>query len=321
MRNPTILLLTDRPDAVLETLGELHPDLRPHVCDTYAGLSEKLADTKAEVVYSILLSGQAKFPKDVLMQAQSVQWISVGGSGIDHLGYWDPGKIMVTNSRGLAAGMMAEYALGTILSFSLRLRHLGRLQIARQWSVGRVEPIEGKTILIVGVGGAGRAVAARAKALGMHTLGIRARPIPIADVDEVHAPASICDVVGRADYIVCCVPLLPATRGLIGSDAFSAMKPSAFLVNMSRGGVVDEKALVDALDRGLIGGAALDVFDVEPLPPDHVLWGYENVVITPHCASAYPDWERDSARMFCDNLTRWRNGEALVNVVYPDRGY
>ena len=124
-----------------------------------------------------------------------------------------------------------------------------------------------------------------------------------------------------ADFIVCCVPLLASTRGLIGKAAFAAMKPSAVLIDISRGGVTEEAALLEALDGKRIKGAALDVFTAEPLPADHPLWGYDNVAITPHCAAVYEGWDVKSVRMFADNLTRYRSGEPLENVVNPERGY
>ncbi|HLF21016.1 MAG TPA: NAD(P)-dependent oxidoreductase, partial [Aestuariivirga sp.] len=158
-------------------------------------------------------------------------------------------------------------------------------------------------------------------AMGMNTLGVRARPQPTAHVDEVHGIAELAGLWSRADYIVCCVPRLDSTRGLIGAGAFAAMKPTAVLIDVSRGGVVDEAALVAVLEAGRIKGAALDVFATEPLPANHPLWGYDNVIVTPHCSSVLAGWETKSVRMFAENLARYRRGEPLKNVVDPARGY
>jgi phosphoglycerate dehydrogenase-like enzyme len=227
----------------------------------------------------------------------------------------------VTNAAGVAAGMLSEYALGAMLSFSLDLRGFERRQQARLWGGGRVEPIEGKTVLIIGLGKTGTAVANRAQAMGMRTLGIRARPKPMPCLDEVHGPEALLSLLRRADFIVCCVPLLPSTRGLLDKAAFAAMKSSAVIVDISRGGVVDEAALLQALDGKRIKGATLDVFATEPLPADHPLWSYDNVAITPHCAAVHEGWDVKSVRMFADNLKRYRSGEPLENVVNPERGY
>ena len=318
---PTIILHTDKPAGALAVLAETHPDLDVHACDTYAGLPALIQRTAAEVVYSVRFDGTPRYPRQALVESPTVKWVSIGGSGTDHLGRWDPAHVTVTNSAGVAAGMLAEYALGAMLSFSLDLRGFERRQQARQWGGGRVEPIEGKTVLIVGLGKTGEAVARRAQAMGMHTLGIRARPKPMSSIDEVHGPDALLALIGRADFIVCCVPLLPTTRGLLGDAAFAAMKPSAVLIDISRGGVVEEAALLAALDKGRIKGAALDVFATEPLPAEHPLWGFDNVAVTPHCAAVYDGWDIKSVHMFADNLARYRKGEPLENVVNPERGY
>ncbi|MDX8495128.1 D-2-hydroxyacid dehydrogenase [Mesorhizobium sp. VK22B] len=318
---PTVILHTDKPDGAIAVLGETHPDLEVHPCDTYAGLPALIERTAAEVVYSIRFDGTPRYPRQAVTESPTVKWVSIGGSGTDHLGRWDPARLTVTNSAGVAAGMLAEYALGAILSFSLDLRGFERRQQARQWGGGRVEPIEGKTILIIGLGKTGEAVARRAQTMGVRTLGIRARPKPMPCLDEVHGPDALLALIGRADFIVCCVPLLPATRGLVGKAAFAAMKPSVVLIDISRGGVVEEAALLAALDAGRIKGAALDVFTAEPLPAEHPLWGYDNVAVTPHCAAVYEGWDIKSVRMFADNLARYRRGEPLENVVNPERGY
>jgi phosphoglycerate dehydrogenase-like enzyme len=318
---PSIILHTDNPDPALAVLADAHPDLPVTPCDDHAGLAAAIAQAGAEIVYSVRFGARPKFPRKVLVENPAVKWLAVGGSGIDHLGSWNPASVTVTNTAGAGAGMMAEYVLGAMLSFSLGLRGFFRQQQARRWIAEKVEPIEGATLLILGLGHTGSAVARRAKAMGMVTLGVRARPRPTDHVDEVHGVDALPRLWGRADFIVCSVPLLAETRGLVGTDAFAAMKPSAVLIDVSRGGVVDEAALIAALDGNRLKGAALDVFTTEPLPHDHPLWGYDNVIITPHCSSVYDGWDVRSAQMFADNLARYRRGEPLTNVVSPERGY
>ncbi|CCV03995.1 D-isomer specific 2-hydroxyacid dehydrogenase family protein [Mesorhizobium metallidurans STM 2683] len=318
---PTVILHTNATALAMKLLRETHPGLAVHPCESYAGLAASIEGTKAEIVYSVRFDGTERFPRSALLQSPTVKWVSVGGSGTDHLGPWDPEKVTVTNAAGAAADMMAEYALGAMLSFSLNLRNFASHQRARAWVPGSVEPIQGKTLLLLGLGHTGQALARRAKAMGMTTLGVRAEPRPTADVDEVHGVEALPALWGRADFIACCVPLLKATRGLIGAAAFAAMKPSAVLIDVSRGGVVDEAALLSALDAGRIRGAALDVFASEPLPTDHPLWRYENVIVTPHCSSAYAGWEQKALALFADNISRYQRGEKLLNVVDPKRGY
>jgi phosphoglycerate dehydrogenase-like enzyme len=316
----SVILHTNSPAVAMKVLRGTHPGLSVHPCESYAGLAALIEETKAEIVYSVRFDGTARFPRSALLESPTVKWVSIGGSGTDHLGPWNPETVTVTNA-GVAADMMAEYALGAMLSFSLGLRNFARHQRARTWVTGTVEPIQGKTVLLLGLGRTGQALARRAMALGLTTLGVRAHPRPTIDVDEVHGIEDLPGLWGRADFIACCVPLLEATRGLIGPAAFAAMKPSAVLIDVSRGGVVDEAALLSALDGGRIKGAALDVFSTEPLPKDHPLWSYENVIVTPHCSSVYDGWEETALRMFADNLSRYRRGEPLENVVDPVRGY
>ncbi|MCE8007367.1 D-2-hydroxyacid dehydrogenase [Aestuariivita sp.] len=322
MKTPTVIISTRQPQRTIDIVQAGHPDLEIHGCDSLAALPDLIARTGAEVVYSIRFDAVTPFPRAALLQSDTVRWLAVGGSGTDHLGAWDPSHVTVTNSAGSAADMMAEYALGTMLSFSLGLRTFQKAQVRREWLGGaRVRPIEGATLLIVGLGQTGCATARRAKAMGMQVLGVRARPQETPHVDEVHGIAALPDLWPRADYILVCVPLLPSTGGMIGLADFAAMKPGAVLVDVSRGGVCDETALIHALENGPLAGAALDVFATEPLPTDSPLWAMEHVIITPHCSGVYDGWYARTAEMFVKNLNRYRRGETLSNIVDPARGY
>lgn len=176
-------------------------------------------------------------------------------------------------------------------------------------------------MLIVGLGHTGQAVAVRAKAFGLHVIGTRARPEPMENVDEIHPASALPDLWPRADFIVLSVPLLPATRHLVTARSFAAMKPSAVLVNVSRGGVMEDAALINAMRGGAIAGAALDVFETEPLPPESPIWDLERVILSPHCSAVYAEWAMQSFELFLENVRRWRAGEALTNIVNPARGY
>ena len=176
-------------------------------------------------------------------------------------------------------------------------------------------------MLIVGLGHTGQAVATRAKVFGMTVLGTRARPKAMENVDEVHAAGDLRDLLPRADFIAVSTPLIPATHGLISADEIALMKPGVILADVSRGGVVDQNALYDALRSEHVGAAVLDVFQTEPLPQNSPLWGLGNVIISPHCSSVYAEWEEASFRLFLNNLDRWMRGEELVNIVDPVRGY
>ncbi len=319
---PRILLHNDTTDKMAERLHAAMPDAQIACCQSYQGLPAKLAEFKPNIAYSICFKGRAGFPREALLGADGPEWIAVGGSGVDHLAPWEAARTTVTNSAGVAASMMAEYVFGMALHFTLDIAGLEADRAGQYWRSGRLmTPLRGKTILIVGLGHTGQAVAARAKAFGMHVIGTRARPAPMENVDEVFASNDLAQLWHRADVVVLSVPLLPTTHSLMNAHAFALMKDTAVLVDVSRGGVLDTAALTNAMRHGAIAGAAIDVFEAEPLPFDSPLWGLDNVIISPHCSSVYAEWGHDSFTLFLENLARWRKGGALQNIVSPKRGY
>lgn len=320
-RNPIVLLHTDNADPALEIVQAEHTDLTMLTCDSYAALPEMIEHHAPEVIYSVRFAGAPNFPKDAMLSSAALRWISVGGSGTDHLSGWDPARQTVTNAAGVAAGMMGEYVLGAMLHFSLDLAAFALAKSARMWTTGKVTPIEGKRILILGMGQTGQAIAERCYAMGMHVTGVRARPQAMANTHAVHGIDGLPDLWGKADTIAICVPLLNSTRGFVDQTAIRAMKPGAVVIDISRGGVTDQTALAEALLDGHLGGAALDVFETEPLPKASPLWALDNVILTPHCSSVYDGWDLKSVAMFSKNLTRYRQGKPLNNVVDPARGY
>jgi phosphoglycerate dehydrogenase-like enzyme len=319
--SPTILIHTDTPVPAAEAVRRAHPDLTVATCDSYDGLAAALSGSGASVVYTVRFAGTPGFPRAALVENPAVTWVSVGGSGTDHLAPWDAGRLTVTNAAGVAADMMAEYALGAALHFSLGFERFRAAQDRHDWIAGKVAPIEGRTVLIIGLGHTGQAAARRFKAMGLEVLGLRARPEPTPFVDEVHGMDALHTLLSRADLILVCVPLLPTTRGMLDAAAFARTRRGAVLVDVSRGGVVVEAALREALSDGRLAGAALDVFETEPLPPDNPLWDMPNVIVTPHCSSVHDGWQAKSVAMFCENLARFRRGEPLSNIVDPARGY
>ena len=216
---------------------------------------------------------------------------------------------------------MAHYAIGGMLHFALDVPGLQADQSARVWRNRTVAPLTGRTLLIVGLGKTGTMTGKFAHALGMRVIGVRARPAPTPPFDLVRGTADLPDLMGQADYILVCLPLLDSTRGLIGPRALAGVRKGAVLVDISRGGIVETPAMLDALDDCRLKGAVLDVFEPEPLPDESPLWSRTDVLISPHCSGVYDGWEEKSMQMFCQNLTRWRAGEPLQNVVDPDRGY
>ncbi|NKB51089.1 MAG: D-2-hydroxyacid dehydrogenase [Rhizobiaceae bacterium] len=307
---------------LLARLGETHRDLASVGCETYEELPALIGSFKPDVVYSIRFAGSSGFPSDALLGPDGPAWISIGGSGVDHLGIWDPDKVSVTNSSGVAADMMAEFIMGGFLHFSLDIPGLLLDQKERLWRSDRLmTPLAGKTLLIIGLGSTGIALAKKAKAFGMNVVGTRANPKPTPYVDETFSADSLGNLLPEADLIAVCAPLLASTRGLIREDAFSAMKSGTVLADVSRGGIVSTDALLQALHSGQMKGAILDVFETEPLPPNHPIWTAPNVTISPHCSSVFEGWEMASMDMFIENFKNWIDGDPLENLVDPISGY
>ena len=316
-----VLLHNDETAGLARILATRFPETRIAECNSYAALPEAMAQHRPDVVYTVRFAGTPGFPHDALFGSNGPSWIANGGAGTDHFGHWDKRKVTVTNAAGVAAEMMAEYVMGGFLHFTLDVPGLEADKAARQWRARTVRPLKGKTLLIIGLGHTGRAIAARAKAFGMTVVGTRANPAKMKNVDEVHAAKTLPSLLPRADFIAISTPLTPGTRGCLGEKEVEVMKSGVILADVSRGGVVEQSALVAGLKNGKIGAAVLDVFEEEPLPADNALWGLPNVLISPHCSSVYDGWEMASFDLFLNNLDSWIAGRQLVNVVDPDRGY
>ena len=316
-----VLLHNDATARHANRLRSAFPHCDVAECTTYENLPDMIREFRPDVVFTIRFAGTQGFPRESLLAPGGPRWIANGGVGTDHFGRWDPACTTITNAAGVAADMMAEYVLGGFLHFTLDIEGLRQDKAGRVWRTRRMAPLRGKTLLIVGLGHTGRALAKKAKVFGMHVIGLRSRPQSAEWADIVGGPDDLRDFLEDADCIAVCAPLTPATRGMLGRAEIAAMAPGVLLADVSRGGIVDQAALAEALVSGHVAGAALDVFETEPLPADSLLWGIENLIISPHCSSVYDGWEDASFDLFLDNLDRWSAGSPLRNVVDPERGY
>ena len=316
-----VVIHYDQPELFMDLLEAPFPEVAFVCCRSYGQLPALLDACAPDAFWGIIFEGRGDYPRAALLKTPSLTWISVGGSGTDHLAPWDPQALTVTNSAGVAAHVMAHYVLCAILSFSLGMPAFAAAKRERRWVAAMVKPIAGQTAAVIGLGQTGRAVARCLSSLGMRVIGVRANPAPLDHVERVYGAPELHGALGEADFAVLCLPLTEATRHCMDEAAFAAMKPGAVLVDVSRGGVVKGDALVASLRSGHLAGAVLDVFETEPLPPDSPFWSLDNVIITPHCSSVYEGWERRSIEMFGDNLARRLAGEPLENIVDPARGY
>lgn len=256
--------------------------------------------------------------------ADTLRWIHWGGAGVDAVLFPElvESTVVLTNSRGVFDRPMAEYVLGLVLAFAKGLPRTLEAQRAGEWDYRRTERIDERTALVFGTGSIGREIARLLRAAGMRVLGIgrRARARD-PDFGEVHSASELDTLLGEADYVVAAAPHTPETAGLFDARRFAAMRPTARFINVGRGTLVDEAALASALEAGAIAGAALDVFLIEPLPPDSALWRAPNLIISPHMSGDYQEYPRALARIFIDNFRRYRRGEPLCNVVDKRAGY
>ena len=312
-----VLIAHSDPDDFRDLLDARFPDVEFVYATNAQGIVEALARHDPGAAFSIKHPGFPSSGHVPIPAHPSVRWIQIGGSGFDHLLPWDTKRITVTNGAGVLAPFLAETVTGAMLALGGGfLNYLGQ-QRERRWHPVAFTPLRDRTLLVVGFGKIGECVARNAKALGMRVLAVRGAPAPHPAADEMHGPDALQALLPRADFVSLHVRLNPATRGMLSREGLAAMKAGAYLVNTSRGPVVDEAALIDALRSGHLAGAYLDVFETEPLPAESPLWSMPNVLITPHSADNIHGWPRRFAELFADNLDRWRAGEPLLNRVTP----
>jgi len=250
---------------------------------------------------------------DDISPESEVQWVQTLNAGVDlyDLDRLEELGIVVTNASGVAANPIAEQVLGYMLVFERQIETAIRQQERRGvWRNLTGGELASKTVGIVGVGAIGSRVAELASAFDMAVIGTKRTPETAPDVvDDIYPPSELSEVLTRSEFVVLACPLVEATRGLIGPEELVEMQSDAVLINIARGEVVDEPALETALQKDRIRGAALDVFETEPLPPDSVLWDLSNVVITPHMAGSTPKYIDRVTELFEDNYDRYADGD------------
>lgn len=285
-----------------------------------AGLPEALSGADALFVYDFLSTAvRGAWPA-----ADKLRWLHIASAGVDPVLF--PGlresDVVLTNSRGVFDGAIAEYVLGVILTFAKDFTRSWELQRRKQWQHRESERISGRRVLVVGTGPIGRSIARMVRVAGMEVAGVGRRQREAdPDFGDVYASADLARHLPEADYVVAVAPLTEQTKGMFDAEAFAAMKPGSRFVNVGRGELVVTSDLVDALRAERIGGAALDVFDTEPLPSGSPLWTMENVLVSPHMSGDFIGWRNTLVEVFADNFRRWRTGEPLRNVVDKQLGY
>ncbi len=259
-------------------------------------------------------------------RASRLRWIHSPSDGVDWFLFPDlvESEVEVTNARGVYEDAIAEWVVGAMLSFATGILHQRDAQMRGEWSPRETLRLAGERLLVAGPGPIGRAVGWRAGALGMEVeaAGRAARHDDLfGDVVSTRDTADLAAALGRADVVLDALPLTPGTAGFFDLARFAAMRPTARFINVGRGATVDQPALIDALAGGRIAGAALDVFETEPLPPDSPLWSFSNVLISPHMCGRFEGWQRATVAVFVDNARRFARGEPLRNPVDKRAGH
>ena len=269
--------------------------------------------------------------RDVFPSAKRLRWIQSPAVGVGSLMFPELHRsgVVVTTARGIRARSIAEHVIGVTIALARRLPHALRAQAAHRWAQDELEGPEsgvfqlyGRRLGIIGLGAIGTEVAARAVALGMEIAAVRRRPDRPAPAGvEVCGPDRLNDVLARSDVLVLSMPHTPETKPIIGHSELQVVKRGSLLVNIARGKLIDDEAVVAALRDGRLGGAALDVFTREPLDASSPYWDMPNVIITPHTSGAMDDYWTPLVALFSENLRRFERGDALINVVDKTSGY
>jgi phosphoglycerate dehydrogenase-like enzyme len=321
MKKLSILVLSDPRDPQLSMLDDLLPIAQATIGDSAGAFKRVAAD--AEIIFN--WSGSLSLIRDVFLMCPSVRWVHSRSAGLERTLFPElvASDVVMTNGSGVFSPSLGEFALAAILYFAKDLRRMIRNQVAGTWEPFDVLPISGQTVGIVGYGDIGRAVASRVRAMGMRVLAVKrhvhTNPDPFAE--QIFSPLQRIEMLTRCDYVVVAAPLNAETVGLIGEAEFAAMRPGAVIINVGRGPLIDERAMINALSGRKIKGAALDVFDQEPLPTGHPFYNLENVLLSPHCADHTPDWLDNAMRFFITQFKRFERGEPLLNVVNKKLGY
>lgn len=314
-----ILVLGDVGDEVWRQLADLG---RGFTCVDFRDADDDLR-ASAEILF--IWDFRSRELETAWPSLTSLRWIHTASAGVDHVLFprLAASDVVLTNSAGIFSAAIAEYVLGLVLLDAKGLAVTIEAQRERRWSYRETEQVEGKTMVVVGLGDIGRQIARRASAVGMVVIGVK-RSLDGAKVEDgirLHAVRELLSVLPSADYLVVSAALTPETSGLIDERALNALKPAAFLVNVSRGPLVDKHALVAALRAGRLRGAALDTFDTEPLAADDELWEVPHLVVSPHMAGDTHGWQRRAVDLFATNVDQYLQGTRLTNVIDKARGY
>lgn len=331
-----VLITAPFPDALLERVAAVSPDL----------VIERDTLPKDKWPEGVVSEAEIHYTTDRILrpeQAPNLRWVQGHWAGVNNLvdtAVWDS-DVLLTTTSGIHAPNIGQYVMAQMLAWANRVPRWLRTQQGGQWPQGRrdmfvPDELAGRTLGIVGYGSIGREVARLARAFNMTILVTKRDARHVEDTGytlpgfgdpagnlptRIYPAEALRSVLAQCDYVVITLPLTPRTRHLFDESLFQGMKPSAYVINVGRGPVIDERALIKALQRGWIAGAGLDVFEKEPLPDDSPLWDMQNVILTPHVSGMTAQYDERAVELFVANLRRYLGGETLINLVDREEGY
>jgi phosphoglycerate dehydrogenase-like enzyme len=290
-------------------------------------LSHDLSSTGLirDVTTILYWTGSREMLRETFLRCENLRWIHSKSAGLDNVIFPElvNSDVTLTNGKGIFSAALGEFVLAAILYFAKDFPRMRRNQTSQLWAPFDVERIEGKILGIVGYGDIGRAVATRAHSMGMRIFATK-RHTPVEFdplIERYYSPTDLHDMLALCDYIAITTPLTDETRHMMSGAEFAVMKPTSIVINVGRGAVIDEDALVHALMEGRIRGAGLDVVEHEPLVAGSALYGMDNVLLSPHCADNVVGWKADAMRFFLMQYARFENNEPLLNIVSKRLGY
>lgn len=305
----------------LEQIQSVSPQIEMIVAQDEAEAVNKAADCDA--IYA-----RGRLPKPIFLAAKKAKWVQIGGAGVDATLYDEMVKspVILTNASGAFDIPIAEHVFSMILAFTRGLNVFLRHQLQKEWRGTNLLQLAGSTIVIVGLGSIGGAVAKRAYGFEMRIIGVDPM-LPESEkpdyVEKLVRPdkSQLHEALSEADLVAICCPLTKQTYHMFGEAEFSRLKPTAYVINIARGKIIDEPALIKALKEKKIAGAGLDVFEQEPLPKESELWDLPNVIVTTHSAGGSPQTTQRGVDILCENLKRFVSGQPLINVVNKELGF
>ena len=326
MQKPYVLVVCPPGHYVLRNLAPLRERAHIWIGNDTEALTEHASE--AEIILYSGLTGKTVNFEEVWQHSRNVKWIHSLSAGVEKalIPELVSSDVPLTNARGVFKRSLAEFAIFGILFHYKKGRRLVESQQARHWDDFSVSWMPGKIMGVVGYGEIGRECALLAHALGVKIFATRRRPEQSSGdpiLDRIFPTDALHEMLKQVDVLLAAAPLTRETRHMLSDAEFSVMKPTAIVINVGRGPVIDEAALIRALEEKKIAGAALDVFEEEPLPADNPLWDMKNVLISPHCTDRTddPDWLDLSMQVFVENFDRYMKGEPLVNIVDKKAGY